>query len=110
MRNCNCFTVFASPNLTTPPPITPPVTDFGILTISGADMTVGVIGNPTGGMTYTNSNLAGYDLIVFANPFNRYLLSPTEYAVLPGGGFEIYTGNNYTFEDIFIVIPNGLLP
>lgn len=65
------------------------------ITIEGTQM--------TGGVTYINPILAGVPLLIFANPFNRYL-TDSEYTLEPSGGFTILTGV-YGAGDFFVLTP-----
>lgn len=68
------------------PPIMPPITGaccLQLITVEGSEF--------TGGTTYNNPLLAGKNLRIFMNSFNR-MLTPDEFTIIPAGGFTILTG------------------
>lgn len=77
----------------------PSATRPTIITVEGSEMSAGV--------TYNNPILAGVQLLIFSDVFNRYLTT-TEYSLVPTGGFTINTGV-YGAGDFFQVIPKWWL-
>lgn len=99
-EECTTSTVTPTPvvcNVPTPP----------IKTITGDLLTPSTVGMVTT-YNYVNSTFKGFKLEIFANPFNRYLVTG-EYEELPQGGFKVLIGGPYTIGDTFKIIPNGLL-
>lgn len=79
------------------PPMPPTTCNPTVITVEGSEM--------TGGYTYNNTDLAGLQLKIFADPFNRFLKA-TEFDLVPSGGFTILIGGPYTTDDFFQVMPN----